>query len=70
MLSRYTQPMANFDSAIADLRATGFGDDKPRVALILGSGWGAIEREVADPLAVRYEDIDGFPPALPGMSAA
>lgn len=61
-LTRYTLAMANFDAALADLRDSGFGDDKPRVALILGSGWGAIEREVVDPLAVRYEDIDGFPP--------
>ena len=53
--------MANFAAAIGDLRDTGFGSDKPRVAVILGSGWGAIEREVHDPLTVRYEDIPGFP---------
>lgn len=54
--------MANFERAIADLRDIGFGDDKPRVALILGSGFGLIEREVSDPLDIPYEDIDGFPP--------
>ncbi|MCA8910117.1 MAG: purine-nucleoside phosphorylase [Planctomycetes bacterium] len=54
--------MADFDSAMACLRDAGFGRDRPRVALILGSGWGAIEREVQDPFDIRYEDIDGFPP--------
>lgn len=53
--------MADFDTAIADLRDTGFGGDHPRVALILGSGWGAIERELQDPLTTRYENIPGFP---------
>jgi inosine/guanosine/xanthosine phosphorylase family protein len=53
--------MADFDAAIADLRDTGFGGDHPRVALILGSGWGAVEREVHDPLSTRYENIPGFP---------
>jgi len=54
--------MANFERAIADLRDIGFGQDRPRVALILGSGFGLIEREVSDPLDIRYDDIDGFPP--------
>lgn len=53
--------MANFERAIANLRDAGFGGDKPRVALILGSGFGLIEREVRGPLNIRYEDIDGFP---------
>ena len=54
--------MASFERAIADLQDIGFGDDKPRVALILGSGFGLIEREVADPQDIQYQDIDGFPP--------
>lgn len=32
------------------------------MALILGSGFGLIEREVDDPLDTHYQDIDGFPP--------
>jgi inosine/guanosine/xanthosine phosphorylase family protein len=54
--------MADFDAAMGDLLEIGFGRDKPRVALILGSGWGAIEREVVTPLDISYEEIDGFPP--------
>jgi purine-nucleoside phosphorylase len=53
--------MANFERALADLKEIGFGGDHPRVALILGSGFGLIEREVQDPLDIRYEEIDGFP---------
>lgn len=32
------------------------------MAVILGSGFGLIEREVSDPLDIHYQDIDGFPP--------
>jgi inosine/guanosine/xanthosine phosphorylase family protein len=53
--------MADFGRAVEHLRNAGFGRDRPRVALILGSGFGLIERDATDPVQVRYEDIDGFP---------
>ena len=53
--------MANSERAVEVLRGLGFAASNPRVALILGSGWGAIEREVVDPLSVAYAAIDGFP---------
>jgi purine-nucleoside phosphorylase len=44
------------------LRDLGFGEQPPAVALILGSGFGLIEREVQSPLQAAYADIPGFPP--------
>ena len=37
------------------------GGVQPRVALILGSGLGALQRELGQSVVVRYEDITGFP---------
>jgi len=33
----------------------------PKVALILGSGWGGVLDQVADPLDLPYADLPGFP---------
>jgi purine-nucleoside phosphorylase len=43
------------------LRALGFGNRVPAVALILGSGFGLVEREVKDGDCAAYRDIPGFP---------
>lgn len=34
----------------------------PRVLLVLGSGLGALAREIADPTRIPYAEIPGFPP--------
>ncbi|MCA8915702.1 MAG: purine-nucleoside phosphorylase [Planctomycetes bacterium] len=54
--------MADLAASLAYLRDLGFGENRPRVALILGSGFGPIEREVRDSVAAAYADIPGFPP--------
>lgn len=54
--------MGDIDAAMAHLRRLGFGAGAPRVALILGSGFGLIEDEISGPRAVLYHEIEGFPP--------
>ncbi|MCB9895831.1 MAG: purine-nucleoside phosphorylase [Planctomycetes bacterium] len=61
-VGRYTGRMGDVAAALGYLRERGFGGVRPRVALILGSGFGLIEREVLDPVAASYADIPGFPP--------
>ena len=50
--------MADTADAVAALRAK--TTRKPRVAVILGSGLGALAREVEDPVRVPYPEIPGF----------
>jgi purine-nucleoside phosphorylase len=41
----------------------------PRIAVILGSGWGDVTAHVQDARRIAYTDIDGFPaPAVQGHS--
>lgn len=43
----------------------------PKVAIVLGSGLGDFTRQVKDPVAVPYSDLDGFPvPAVSGHSGS
>jgi len=35
----------------------------PRIAVILGSGWGEVTAQIQDPVRIPYGDIDGFPAA-------
>lgn len=35
----------------------------PRLAIVLGSGLGSIEREITDPVSVPFEDVPGYPTA-------
>lgn len=35
----------------------------PRIAVILGSGWGEVTTHVQDPVRISYAEIDGFPTA-------
>lgn len=51
--------LAPFD-AVAVLRQR-LGDFQPRVALVLGSGLGALADEIADAVAIPYRDLPGFP---------
>ncbi len=34
---------------------------RPRVAVVLGSGWGGLTRHVQDPIRVPYAELPGFP---------
>lgn len=36
---------------------------RPRIAVVLGSGWGDVTAHVQDAVRVPYADIEGFPPA-------
>ena len=40
------------------IRAPGF---VPRVAVVLGSGWGGVTEHIVDPVRVAYADLPGFP---------
>jgi purine-nucleoside phosphorylase len=54
----------SLDSAIAASRAIladRLGDRHPRVAILLGSGWGAVADQVADAIDVPYADLPAFP---------
>jgi purine-nucleoside phosphorylase len=53
--------MQDFVPAIAHLKRLGFGEPVPAFALILGSGFGAIEQLIEAPLQARYHDIPGMP---------
>jgi inosine/guanosine/xanthosine phosphorylase family protein len=47
--------------SLEHLRSLGFGRRAPTVALILGSGFGLVEREVKEGVCAAYCDIPGFP---------
>ncbi|MEP7099504.1 MAG: purine-nucleoside phosphorylase, partial [Burkholderiales bacterium] len=36
---------------------------QPRIAIVLGSGWGALTARVKDPIRIRYDQLEGFPQA-------
>lgn len=36
---------------------------QPRVAVVLGSGWGALTEQVREPVCIPYSALDGFPQA-------
>jgi purine-nucleoside phosphorylase len=36
---------------------------RPRIAVVLGSGWGGLTLHVQDPQRIRYDQLDGFPQA-------
>lgn len=49
-------------NAIATLRRRA-SHIKPRVAVVLGSGWGALTEHVREPVCIPYSELDGFPQA-------
>ena len=53
-----TPPSADRAAAAITERAPGF---VPRVGLILGSGLGGVAERIADPIAIPYADLPGFP---------
>jgi len=48
-------------AAAADAVRQRTGSDVPDVGLILGSGLGGLTAEIESPIAVRYDEIPGFP---------
>jgi xanthosine phosphorylase len=53
------------DDAAAAIRLA--AREAPRIALVLGSGLGAIAERIADPVTLPYRDIPGFPvPSVAG----
>lgn len=53
--------MTDLAASLEFLRARGFGRENPRVALILGSGFGGIERDCTVAAQADYADIPGLP---------
>ena len=51
----------------ADTIGTRLGARRPTVAIVLGSGLGALADRIADPIRIPYRDIPGFhAPTVPG----
>jgi purine-nucleoside phosphorylase len=43
---------------------------RPRIAVILGSGWADLALRVKDPVRIAYADLPGFPlPGVPGHAS-
>lgn len=36
---------------------------QPRIAIVLGSGWGELTQQLQDPVRIPYAELDGFPQA-------
>jgi purine-nucleoside phosphorylase len=44
---------------------------QPRVAVVLGSGWGGLTEHITNPVQIPYTDLPGFPqPTVAGHSAS
>ena len=57
---------AAVELAAAAVRAR-LGARRPRVAIVLGSGLGALAERIEDAVRIRYADLPGFPePTVPG----
>ena len=54
--------MTNPSSAVQQLRARA-PQAQPRIAIVLGSGWGGLTEHVRDALRIRYDELPGFPQA-------
>ena len=54
--------MPSHDSAVAAIRSRA-PKAQPRVAVVLGSGWGGLTEHVRDATRIPYADLQGFPSA-------
>ena len=54
--------MTVVSTAVQQLRALA-PQAQPRIAIVLGSGWGSLTEHVRDALRVRYAELPGFPQA-------
>jgi purine-nucleoside phosphorylase len=52
--------MSAINSSVARLRAA-LGPRQPRIAAILGSGWGGVAEEIEDAVSVPYVELPAFP---------
>ncbi len=52
----------NAGTAVQQIRARA-PDARPRIAVLLGSGWGGLTRQLADARILPYAELDGFPAA-------
>lgn len=53
---------SNLSPALAQLR-TRLPTAKPRIAVVLGSGWGGVVEHIEDLTRVPYSELEGFPQA-------
>ena len=58
----------NHSNATAQIRARA-PDVRPRIAVVLGSGWGGATQHVAGAQRIPYAELDGFPRAGVGGHA-
>lgn len=64
-------PIAPFSLRLDALetRVRSESDLQPRLAMVLGSGLGSLADEIEDPVAIKFEDMPGWPaPSVPGHS--
>lgn len=54
--------MTSASSTLQQLRALA-PQARPRIAIVLGSGWGGLTARVGEPVRIRYDQLDGFPQA-------
>lgn len=54
--------MTVVSSAVQQVRARA-PRAQPRIAIVLGSGWGGLTTQLRDPLRLRYDELPGFPQA-------
>ncbi len=60
--------MTSESPAVRQLRARA-PQAQPRIAVVLGSGWGGLTDQLRDALRIRYDELPGFPQAtVPGHS--
>ena len=52
--------MTSVSPAVQQLRARA-PQAQPRIAIVLGSGWGGLTAHVRDALRIRYDELPGFP---------
>lgn len=59
--SQHEKDVATSAAILRDKLAPRFGTDLPKIAVILGSGLGALGDKVAGPVRIPYADLPGFP---------
>jgi purine-nucleoside phosphorylase len=53
-------------SLLAHIRARAPQHARPRIAIVLGSGWAGLTSHVRDPVRIPYAELEGFP--APGVA--